>query len=600
MLLLCVAPLMAAQTTRPAPEGFDRREEMIPMRDGVRLYTEIFTPRQRTGALPFLMVRTPYNAKNVQNNLHKSYSDLTADGYIWVFQDIRGKYASEGEFVMIRPPRSGSQRIDEATDAYDTIEWLVRNVRDHNGRAGMMGVSYPGWLTVMAMLDPHPALRAVSPQASPDDMYLGDDFHHNGAFRLSYGFEYVTRLESGKQNKPFEFDRYDVFDWYLRLGPLSNVKKKLLGDRYPSWNDFVEHPNFDDFWKRRRATTHLKDVRVPALHVAGWWDQEDFYGPVAIYRKLEENDKQGWNHLVSGPWDHGGWMRGAGDALGRLSFGSKTAEHFRAQILAPWFAYWLKDKGRLDLPEALTFRAGSNEWMRHSAWPPREKTEIRKLFFHSGGKLTYDPPTPEGTAFDSYLSDPHRPVPYRVRPILPVYGEGSTWSRWLTDDQRHAHLRPDVLSWQSVELAEPLNLSGQITAKLHASTTESDADWVVKLIDVYPEQYPPDARMGGYQLMVANEVFRGRYHRGFENPQPLKPGEITEFTIDLHTQDYQFRKGHRIMVQVQSTWFPLIDRNPQRFVANIFDAEESHFTPATHRIYRSPRFPSHVAIQVAR
>lgn len=599
LLLLCAIPLLHAQQ-RPIPEGFERREVMIPMRDGVRLYTEIFAPKARAEPLPFLMVRTPYNAKNIQNNLRKGYSDLTSDGYIWVFQDIRGKYASEGEFVMIRPPRSGTQRIDEATDAFDTIEWLLRNVQGHNGRAGMMGVSYPGWLTVMAMLDPHPALRTVSPQASPDDMYLGDDFHHNGAFRLSYGFEYVTRLESGKENKPFEFDRFDVFDWYLRLGTLANVKRKLLADRYPTWNDFIEHPNFDEFWKRRKATTHLKDVRVPALHVAGWWDQEDFYGPITIYRKLEENDRQGWNYLVTGPWNHGGWMNGSGESLGPIRFGSKTAEHFRARILAPWFAYWLKDKGKLDLPEALHFRAGSNEWVRHSAWPPKEKTEIRKLFFHPQGLLSFDAPQAAAAASDSYVSDPSHPVPYRVRPILPVYGEGSTWSRWLTDDQRHAHLRPDVLSWQTAELTEPLNLSGEITAKLFASTTGTDADWVVKLIDVYPEKYTEDRSMGGYQLMVANEVFRGRYHRGFDKPQPLKPGEVTPFTIDLHTQDYQFRKGHRIMVQVQSTWFPLIDRNPQRYVANIFEAKDSDFIPATHQIHRSKQFPSHVAIQVAK
>ncbi|MBL8220865.1 MAG: CocE/NonD family hydrolase, partial [Bryobacterales bacterium] len=584
---------------RPAPEGFERREVMIPMRDGVRLYTEIFTPKQRAAALPFLMVRTPYNAKNVQNNLRKSYSDLAADGYIWVFQDIRGKYASEGEFVMIRPPRRGTERIDEATDAYDTIEWLLRNVPGHNGRAGMMGVSYPGWLTVMAMLDPHPALRAVSPQASPDDMYLGDDFHHNGAFRLSYGFEYVTRLESGKENKPFEFDRYDVFDWYLRLGTLANVKRKLLGDRYPSWNDFIEHPNFDEFWKRRKATTHLKDVRVPALHVAGWWDQEDFYGPLTLYDALEKNDTRGINHLVIGPWNHGGWAGGPGSSLGPIKFGTNTAAWFRETVETPWFAYWLKDRGKLDLPEALHFRAGSNEWVRHSAWPPKEKTEIRKLFFHPEGALRFDAPASSAAASDSYVSDPRHPVPYRVRPILPVYGEGSTWSRWLTDDQRHVHLRPDVLSWQTSELTEPVNLSGEITARLFASTTGTDADWVVKLIDVYPENHTEDRAMGGYQLMVANEVFRGRYHRGFERPQPLKPGEITAFTIDLHTQDYQFRKGHRIMVQVQSTWFPLIDRNPQRYVANIFEAKDSDFLPATHQIHRSKQFPSHVAIQVS-
>ena len=600
LLTLCFAAIQtcAAQVVPPVPDGFERREEMIPMRDGVRLYTEVFTPKSRNGSLPFLMVRTPYNAKNLQGSLAGTYRDLVADGYIWVFQDIRGKYGSEGEFVMNRPPRNATQKIDEATDAYDTIEWLLRHIPDNNGRAGMMGVSYPGWLTVMAMLDPHPALRAVSPQASPDDMYLGDDFHHNGAFRLSYAFEYVTSLEAGKENKPFVFDRYDVFDWYFRLGTLANVKRKLLGDRVPSWNDFIEHPNFDAFWKRRKASTHLDRVRVPALHVAGWWDQEDFYGPITIYRKLEADDPQGLNYLVVGPWNHGGWMRDSAESLGKIQFRSNTAEYFKSKILAPWFAYWLKGKGKLDQPEALNFRAGANEWVRHSAWPPRKNTEVRKLYFHAGGALSFTPPTTSEPAFDSYLSDPHHPVPYRVRPILPVYGRGSTWSVWLTDDQRHAHLRPDVLSWQTSELKSPVNLSGEITARLFASTSGSDSDWIVKLIDVYPEKMPDDPSMSGYQFMIANDVFRGRFHQSFEKPQPLKPGEITAFTIDLHTQDYQFKPGHRIMVQVQSTWFPLIDRNPQKYVANIFEAGEDDFTVTTQKVYRTKQYPSHVAVQV--
>jgi len=599
-VFLALIALSVAQTDRPTPKGFERREVMIPMRDGVRLYTEILTPERSSTALPFLMVRTPYNAKGGQANLETSYKELVSDGYIWVFQDIRGKYASEGEFAMIRPPRPSNrpEAIDESTDAYDTISWLLANVPNHNGRAGMMGVSYPGWLTVMAMLDPHPALKAVSPQASPDDMYLGDDFHHNGAFRLSYGFEYVSRLEAGKENKPFEFDRYDVYEWYLRLGPLANVNRKLFQGRFPTWNDFVEHPNFDDFWKRRKATNFLKQVKVPALHVAGWWDQEDFYGPITIYSALERSDRDGVNHLAVGPWDHGGWMRGAGDSLGNIRFGEKTSEYFRTRVLAPWFAYWLKDKGTRDFPEALSFRAGTNEWVKHDAWPPKQKSEVRNLYFHDNQSLSFDPPKAQAAAFDSYVSDPAHPVPYRVRPILPVYGTGSTWRVWLTDDQRHAHLRPDVLSWQTNTLTEDVVVSGQITAKLFASTSGSDADWVVKLIDVYPETFAGDAKMGGYQFMVANDVFRGRYHKSFEKPEPLVPNQVTPFTIDLHTQDYAFRAGHRIMVQVQSTWFPLIDRNPQQYVSNIFQAKESDFIKATHRVYRDARRPSHVAIQV--
>ncbi|MCC6392843.1 MAG: CocE/NonD family hydrolase [Bryobacterales bacterium] len=598
MLILLFAAALMAQDTRPAPDGFERREVMIPMRDGVRLYTEILTPVSHGGRLPLLMVRTPYDCKAQQKALADRYKELAEDGYIWVFQDIRGKYASEGQFVMIRPPRTSNGGIDEATDAYDTVEWLLHNVPDNNGRAGMMGVSYPGWLTVMAMLDPHPALKAVSPQASPDDMYLGDDFHHNGAFRLSYGFEYVSSLEAGRENKPFEFDKYDVFDWYLSLGPLGNANRRYFHGRFPSWNDFVEHPNFDAFWQRRKASPYLKEVKVPALHVAGWWDQEDFYGPVTIYEALEKHDTRGINYLTVGPWNHGGWMSGKGDSLGNIRFGGNTAEYFRASVLAPWFAYWLKDRGKLNLPEALTFRAGANEWVRHGAWPPKEHTAMRSLYFREGSTLSFDAPAEEGEASDSFVSDPMHPVPYRVRPIPPVYGAGSTWGIWLTDDQRPMHLRPDVLSWESSTLGSDLTLSGQITAKLFASTTQTDADWVVKVIDVYPEKVPDDAKMGGYQLMVANDVFRGRFHNSFERPEPLTPGRVTEFTIDLHTQDYRFLEGHRIMVQVQSTWFPLIDRNPQRYTANIFDAKESDFVKATHRVYRSARHASRVEIQV--
>lgn len=600
MLIFLFAAALMAQDARPVPDGFHRREAMIPMRDGVRLYTEIFTPVKRDERLPFLMVRTPYNCKLLSNGLADRYKELAADGYIWVFQDIRGKYASEGRFVMIRPPRSSGGGIDEATDAYDTVEWLLHNVEDNNGRAGMMGVSYPGWLTVMAMLDPHPALKAVSPQASPDDMYLGDDFHHNGAFRLSYGFEYVSSLEAGRENKPFVFDKYDVFEWYLALGSLGNANRRYFHGRFPSWNDFVEHPNFDAFWQRRKASPYLKEVKVPALHVAGWWDQEDFYGPITIYQALEEHDRRGINYLAVGPWNHGGWMSGKGDSLGNIRFGRNTAEYFRTSILAPWFAFWLKDKGRLDLPEAYTFRAGANEWVRHGAWPPAKRTAMRSLYFREGAALSFEAPAAQDDASDSFVSDPMRPVPYRVRPILPVYGAGSTWGIWLTDDQRPMHLRPDVLSWESSTLGSDLTLSGRITARLFASTTGSDADWVVKLIDVYPEKVPDDPKMGGYQLMIANDVFRGRFHNSFEKPEALVPGRVTEFTIDLHTQDYRFLKGHRIMVQAQSTWFPLIDRNPQRYVANIFDAKESDFVRATHRIYRSARHASRVEIQVER
>ncbi len=585
-----------------APE-FTVSRAMVPMRDGVKLHTVVFAPKAAAGPLPFLLRRTPYGAPDSAQFLQaEPYRELVADGYIFVVQDIRGRFKSEGTFVMMRPPRDPQdpRAVDESTDAYDTVAWLLARVPGHNGRAGLMGVSYDGWLTAMAMIDPHPAVRAVSPQASPADMYLGDDFHHNGAFRLSYGFEYAAMMETTKESFAFRFDRYDTFEWYLRLGPLGAVNERILLGRIPSWNDFVAHPNYDAFWQRQAMAPYLKRVTVPTLHVAGWWDQEDLYGPQKIYRTLEPFDARGESFFVAGPWNHGGWMRTGGDALGRIKFGSDTSAYYRARIQAPFFAHYLKDKAGWTAPEAVTFETGTNAWQTYEAWPPRRLTEERSLYFREDGRLSFDPPDADDAgAFDSYVSDPARPVPYRPRPIEPTYdSRGSGWRTWLVGDQRFAHLRPDVLSWETEPLKADVTVTGDITARLFASTTGTDSDWVVKLIDVYPEDYPAEPTMGGYQLMVANEVFRGRFHRSFERPEPLRPGQATEFMIDLHGADHRFLKGHKIMVQVQSTWFPLIDRNPQTFVENIFEAKASDYRPATQRVYRSKACPSRVVLPV--
>ena len=593
-----VVPL-AAQI-RP---DYTQRTEMIRMRDGTRLYTEIFTPATRTGTLPILIERTPYNARQVGPRLANRYQLLADEGYIFVFQDVRGKYQSEGSFMMIRPPRDPKrgETVDEGTDTNDTIDWVLANVPRHNGRVGMVGISYGGWLTMMALVEPHPALKAASPQASPDDMYLGDDFHHNGAFRLSYGFEYVANLEAGRISEPFTFDRLDTFEWFLRLGGLANVDRRYFQGKRPTWTDFESHPNFDEFWQRRKVRPVFanKPVTVPTLTVAGWWDQEDFYGPLTIYRAMEPNDTKGINHLVIGPWNHGGWARGEGSSLGPIQFGSNTSAWFRETVEAPWFAYWLKDKGKLDLPEALTFRPGTNQWQRHETWPPKRNVAPRQLYFQADGGLGWTKPTvPAGS--DSYVSDPARPVPYRQRPITPLYGGpvASTWPLWEVDDQRQSHLRPDVLSFETEPLAEAVTISGDVMAKLFASTTGTDADWIVKLIDVYPNDYPADPKMGGYQLMIAGDVFRARFRTSYEKPAPVVANQVTPYTVDLHGADYTFLKGHRIMVQVQSTWFPLIDRNPQRFVPNIYRAKDADFVSATQRIFRSERYPSHLDVSV--
>ncbi|MEO8201815.1 MAG: CocE/NonD family hydrolase [Gemmatimonadota bacterium] len=583
-----------------SPADYDKHDVMIPMRDGVKLHTAYYTPRSAPGPLPIIFSRTPYGIENsLAGSLRSYYKTMAQDGYIFAFQDIRGRYGSEGRFIMQADPKhlTDKNAVDESTDAYDTIEWLVRNVPANNGRVGMLGVSYDGWTTAMALIDPHPALRAASPQASPADMYMGDDFHHQGAFRLSYGFEYAVLTEMADTNSAFAFDTFDSYEWYLKLGPLSNANARFLKGALPSWNDFVAHPDYDQFWKRQAMAPYLTSIRVPTLNVAGWWDQEDFYGPIRIYRELEKHDSLNLNFLVVGPWNHGGWEGGSGKQLGMIDFGSNTGEYFRDSVQAPFFAHYLKDQGTLNLPEALTFEAGGNTWVRNQAWPAKAGITRKRLYFHQDRTLTFAPPA-GGPAFDSYVSDPANPVPYRARPIEPTYSPGSSWYTWLLQDQRFVDHRPDVLSWETEPLAEDVVIRGDIAAHLFASTTGSDADWVVKLIDVYPDQVPAKVRMGRFQLMVANDVLRGRYRTSFEHPAAIVPNQVLEYTVDLHTQDYRFLKGHRIMVQVQSSWFPIIDRNPQTFVPNIFEARASDYRAATHRIYRSARYPSYVEVPV--
>jgi hypothetical protein len=576
----------------------------IRMRDGVTLHVEILRPSEPAKPLPFLFSRTPYGVGGAKGRLTGSYRELAQEGYIFVFQDIRGRYRSGGTFVMQRPPKpvdAPRNAIDEITDTNDSIDWLLANVAGNNGRVGMLGVSYDGWTSAMGMLGGHSALRAVSPQASPADMWMGDDFHHNGAFRLSYGFEYAWLTEATRENSDFAFDRYDTYDWYLNVGPLANIQKEVLKEKQlPTWTDFTQHPDYDEFWQRQAMRGHLTRVTVPTLNVAGWWDQEDFYGPMLIYDELEKQDRNAQNFLVVGPWRHGGWSNGPGQTLGKIDFGSPTGAYYRANIQAPFFAHYLKDRGTPTRTEATVFESGSNTWRRFDAWPPRE-AQTRALYFHANGRLSFTAPTGTQEAFDSYVSDPAKPVPYRPRPIEPTYyPRGSGWGAWLLEDQRFVDGRPDVLTWVTEPLTEDVALAGTIAAKLFASTTGQDADWVVKLIDVYPEEYEPNFKLGGYQLMVANDVFRGRYHRSFEKPEPLVPNAVTPFTIDLHSQSYRFLKGHRIMVQVQSSWFPIIDRNPQTWVPSIFEAKAGDFKAQTHRIWRTPLQASRVEIQTVR
>ncbi len=592
---VAAAPAVSAQTV--GSFEYVRREERIPMRDGTKLFTIIMAPKNATTPLPFLYLRTPYNAAaDLGHPFPTPYvADLAREGYIFVYQDIRGLFQSEGQFVMNRPWTKG-KGIDEASDTFDSIEWLLKNVPGNNGRLGALGVSYPGWLTQMVGMSGHPAVKAVSPQAPMTDTWLGDDFFHQGAFRQSYGLEYSYMLETAKDNVDFDIGVYDMYDWYLRQGTLARMTDSL-GSKLPTWRSFIAHPAYDEFWRSKAVQRTWTTTTVPTLTVGGWWDQEDLFGPQASYKALEANDKAGLNRIVVGPWNHGQWERPGADHLGAIKFGSETGEYFRQKIQAPFFAWYLKDKGPLNLAEATVFEAGSNQWRSYDSWPPKSAVK-KSLYLGANGTLSFTAPT-AAASFTAYVSDPANPVPYRPRPIQPTYyTKGSNWYTWLVDDQRFVDHRPDVAGWTSDVLAEDVTIAGDVVARLHAATTGSDADWVVKLIDVYPNRVPTDEPMGGYQLMVSSEIMRGRYRKSFEKPAPITPNAVLDYTVDLHQQAYRFLKGHRIMVQIQSTWFPLYDRNPQTFVPNIFLAGAADFRAQTHRIHHSAKYPSRVEVDV--
>ena len=591
---------LLAQQTKP-DDKYNRQEVMIPMRDGVKLFTVIYTPKDQKEKLPFLMLRTPYGVKENRSPERQGYiKDMAEDGYIFVFQDIRGRYLSEGAFKMQRFSRDKKdpKAIDESSDTYDTIDWLLKNVPENNGKAGMYGISYDGWTTIIAATDPHPAMVAVSEQATPSDMFMNDDFHHNGAFRLSYGFEYSVLTEAAKTDSLYNFGEYDTYDWYLKLGPLSNINKKYAHGTLPTWNNFIAHPNYDEFWKKQALAYRLDTPRVATQHVSGWWDQEDMVGPQDAYKVLEKRDKNHKNFIVMGPWNHGGWAGGTGKSLGNIKFDDQeTGVYFRKEIQAKWFAWYLKGKGDGKFAEAISFQTGSNQWKNYTAWPPKKATN-RNIYLHANGKLSFVAPSAAESKFDSYLSDPAKPVPYRARPVEETYGPGSRWYPWLTEDQRFVENRPDVLSWQTDTLTEDITVTGNPLAKIFAATTGTDADWVVKLIDVYPQQYKKELKLSGYELMIADDVFRGRFRKSFEKPEPMTPNKEELYTIDLHGVDHVFKKGHRIMVQVQSTWFPIIDRNPQKYVPNIFKATAADYQKATEMIYHTVGAASCISLPV--
>jgi putative CocE/NonD family hydrolase len=566
---------------------------MIPMRDGIKLFTVILSPQSAKKPLPILIIRTPYGANMTIpddtvitiNSDNFNYYYMAREGYIFVFQDIRGKYKSEGKMQIHEPITHLKQKgtIDESTDTYDAIDWLVKNVPNNNGKVGIFGISYPGWLTLVGSIDPHPALKAASEQACMGDLFLGDDFHHNGAFRLSYGMEYTYQVEHDPTtDSDFPFPQFDLYDWYLKLGSLKNVNEKYFHGSIPTWNNFVKHPNYDSFWQQNSPLNYVSHPEIPQLHVGGYFDQEDINGPQLMYMHMEKKDSFNRNFIVLGPWNHGGWGRSKGDSLGKISFERRTGEDFR-ELQKKWFDYWLKGVGEGKFNEATCFQTGSNQWKTYSSWPPQEAS-IKRLYAGPSNSCSFTKPT-SSIGEISFVSDPTHPVPYRTQPIEATYGPGSRWKPWHVEDQRFVYSRPDVISFVMDSLTEDVTVTGKIIAHLFASTTGTDADWIVKLIDVYPNFDEKNLLMSGYQLPVAMEVFRGRFRKSFSSPSPLIPNKPEEFVIDLHDINHMFKKGHRIMIQVQSTWFPLIDRNPQKYVPNIFEAKETDYVKATHKIY---------------
>lgn len=583
-----------------------KKTYMIPMRDGVKLFTVVLSPTNYRSPVPVLIERTPYGAdlplkedSTIKvDRLPAYYNVMLKEGYIMVFQDMRGKFKSEGSFEMNRPlyHQADKTKTDESTDAWDTVDWLIKNLPNNNGKAGILGISYPGYLALQAGEYPHPALKATSPQASPADMFLGDDFHHNGAFRLSYGFEYSYLVENAKEaNSFFPFPQFDLFDWYLKLGSLKNVNEKYFSNKLPAWNDFVKHPDYDAFWKTQSTLTGIHTTLIPTLHVGGYYDQEDMNGPQIMYSQLEQKDSFNRNYIVLGPWNHGQWASAKADSLGKISFESKTAVWFHT-LQKQWFDYWLKGIGDGKFAEANCFQTGTNQWKSYATWPPKN-AEIKKLYANANNTAGFTKPA-GSSATVTYVSDPAKPVPYRSRPIEATYGDGSRWDSWHVEDQRFVSSRPDVISFTADSLQGDLTVTGKVTAHLFAATTGTDADFVVKLIDVYPDIDRKNNLMSGYQLPVAMEVFRGRFRKSFENPVPLTPGKAAELIIDLHDINHTFLKGHHLMIQIQSTWFPIIDRNPQKFIPSIFEAKETDFIKATQTIFCNGQYATYIDLPV--
>jgi uncharacterized protein len=608
-------PSETPEKFKPATETWDyvKRTEMIPMRDGVKLHTVIIVPKGAKNA-PILLTRTPYDADSLTSHNDSShlgpilqgYDNVTdvivEGGYIRVVQDVRGKYGSEGDYIMNRPlhgPQNPTP-VDHATDTYDTIDWLVKNIPESNGKVGILGISYDGFLPLMALINPHPALKVSVPMNPMVDGWMGDDWFHNGAFRQQ-NMPYILEQEADRKNEiKWWTNHFDDYNMFMNGGSAGELGKLHGLEQVGFWRKILEHPTYDAFWRDQAVDKILaaQPLAVPVMLVHGLWDQEDIYGDIAVYKAIKPKDKDNNKvFLVMGPWHHGQQIR-EGSSLGAIKFDSDTALYFRQKILRPFLDQYLKDGApKSGLPPVMAFETGTNEWRRLSAWPTAEKPT--RLYLSNTLKLSFDPPKSGDSEFDEYVSDPTKPVPFRPRPIQPVgYSGRSTWSQWLVDDQREASGRPDVLVFVSDVLTKPVKISGDVTANLIASTSGTDSDWVVKMIDVYPDEVAAQPEMGGYQLMISADIFRGRYRESFETPKAITSDQPLLYRFALPNANHVFLPGHRMMVHIQSSWFPLYDRNPQTFVPSIFWAKPGDYKKAVQRIYHAPGKESFIELPI--
>lgn len=619
--LFAAATAYAQDPPKEAPKEdyvqahYTKYEYRIPMRDGKKLFTSVYVPKDTSQPYPILIDRTPYNVGPYGEDEYKKHigpsDEFEKAGYIIVYQDVRGRYMSEGDFVEMRPHidnKKSAKDVDDSSDMYDTIEFLLKHVPNNNGKVGIWGISYPGFYTSASIIDSHPALKAASPQAPMTDLFFSDDAYHGGAFMLAANFGFYTAFKPMVQPEPppktipFDFGTPDGYSFYLQAGPTINLDKDYLKGTNPLFNDQLLHTTYDSYWNARDLSRHMKNIKCAVMTVGGWFDAEDLSGPFKTFHAIDQFNPGTPNSLVVGPWVHGGWARGDGDHLGDVQFGAKTAEFFRAKIQFPFFEYYLKGKGTA-LPKAIVFETGTNVWRKYDSWPPAE-AKPRTLYLHAGGKLSFDPPA-EDEGMDEYVSDPAHPVPFidYIATAVP--------QRYMSDDQRFAARRSDVLVYETDPLEEDVTIAGPVSPKLKIASSGTDSDFVVKLIDVYPNNYPdnevadtskrvlgaPAVRMGGYEQLLRGEPMRAKFRKSWEKPEPLEPGKIADLNFNMPDINHTFRKGHRIMVQIQSSWFPLVDRNPQTF-ADIPNAKPADFKKATEQVFHKKSAASGVEVLV--